>query len=471
MSDYNYNSNSNSSFDPSWWLIVIAFAIFWPVGVGLLLYKLTRSDQVRSAQRKWMDALDQTGSQGYRPPQERSVAGLNRRSSSSSRPTVGGQPQAAQQQPAPSQQKPGGASRKPGPGKIKDGKGFTIAGTIMTILFGIVTAQTFVEAMPALWVALQSAIIPFILTGVGVGLFAFGRHRRRQARRMRQILNMMGKEKVLDIRALADALQTDYGVACEDIQNLIDGGYLGKHAYINKSTGQLVMDGSSVKVEPKPASKADSLDEDAKVLAEIRQANEAISNPEMSRKIARIEECTQHILEYQKKHPEKTSELHTFLDYILPTTLKMLNTYAELDRQGIDGENVSSTKARIETMMDSVVEGCETQLDKLFQGDMMDITSDIAVMENMLSRDGLSGGMKIPSAPELNPEGKQPSLTLDPDGTAAPFPPIPTPEPAPIPTPDPLAQPDPAGYTPTLTLNPDQGGAAVQTAPQEESRS
>ena len=52
---------------------------------------------------------------------------------------------------------------------------------------------------------------------------------------------------------------------------------------------------------------------------------------------------------------------------------------------------------RIEHMMDKVVEGFETQLDMLFQGDAMDITADVEVLERMLAKDGLAEhqGMKL----------------------------------------------------------------------------
>ena len=58
MSDYNRNNNNNS-FDPSWLFIIIAFAVFWPVGVGLLIYKLSQSDKVREAKRDWLSSLDE----------------------------------------------------------------------------------------------------------------------------------------------------------------------------------------------------------------------------------------------------------------------------------------------------------------------------------------------------------------------------------------------------------------------------
>ena len=78
------------------------------------------------------------------------------------------------------------------------------------------------------------------------------------------------------------------------------------------------------------------------------------------------------------------------LNYYLPTTLKILNAYAELENQGVEGENITATKQRIEGMMDMVVEGFERQLDKLFAGDMMDIAADITVMEQMMQGDGLA---------------------------------------------------------------------------------
>ena len=84
------------------------------------------------------------------------------------------------------------------------------------------------------------------------------------------------------------------------------------------------------------------------------------------------------------------------MSYYLPTTLKILGSYAQMEAQGIEGENISAAKERIEGMMDKVVEGFEQQLDRLFQDDAMDITSDVAVLERMLEKDGLgSSGMTL----------------------------------------------------------------------------
>ncbi len=128
------------------------------------------------------------------------------------------------------------------------------------------------------------------------------------------------------------------------------------------------------------------------VLAEIREVNDDIDNEKMSAQIDRIGVITAKILDYQKSHPEKAPQLHSFLSYYLPTTLKILRAYARLEDQEISGENIAAAMGRIEGMMDKVVEGFEKQLDLLFQGDAMDVSADVEVLERMLAKDGLSDG-------------------------------------------------------------------------------
>ena len=110
-------------------------------------------------------------------------------------------------------------------------------------------------------------------------------------------------------------------------------------------------------------------------------------------KIDRIGEITSKIYGYVKQNPSKEGQLRSFLNYYLPTTLKILKAYARMEDQGVEGENIRTAKARIEGMMDKVVDGFEKQLDRLFEVDTMDITADVEVLERMLEKDGLSGGM------------------------------------------------------------------------------
>ena len=101
------------------------------------------------------------------------------------------------------------------------------------------------------------------------------------------------------------------------------------------------------------------------------------------------------------QEPKKLPQIRRFLNYFLPTTLKILNAYDRMDAVGISGENIDATKAKVEAMMGTIVKAFDKQLDSLFGAEAMDISTDITVMENLLAQEGLSG----PERPKTSGEG------------------------------------------------------------------
>ena len=146
------------------------------------------------------------------------------------------------------------------------------------------------------------------------------------------------------------------------------------------------------KPEKQPEKQTDMPERDQykKILDELRRVNDAIPDEEMSDKISRLEAVSAKIFEQAKSDPDKLPQMRKFMDYYLPTSLKLLNTYAELDNQGVEGENISESKRRIEQTMDTLVKAFENQLDRLFASDALDVSTDIDVMQNMLRADGLT---------------------------------------------------------------------------------
>ena len=145
---------------------------------------------------------------------------------------------------------------------------------------------------------------------------------------------------------------------------------------------------SGGKAEPKPEPANDKRAEE--VLKRIRDDNDRIADREMSLKIDRIELLTGEIFRYLSKHPEREGELRTFMDYYLPQTLKILETYAQLEAQGVETDNIRKAKDQISDLLDQLTESYERQLDKLFDTDVLDISADIDVMKKMLQNDGLT---------------------------------------------------------------------------------
>ena len=177
------------------------------------------------------------------------------------------------------------------------------------------------------------------------------------------------------------------------VESAISHGYFGADAYIDNRTATLVVRGAAPQPpkqpEPKPAPAP--ADQYAALLQQLRQANDAIPDPVMTAKISRLEAVSARIFELAKQDPGKKAQLQKFMDYYLPTALKLLNTYASLPAQDVQGENIADAKKNIERSMDLLVTAFENQLDKLFQSDALDVSADVAALEGMLNMDGLTG--------------------------------------------------------------------------------
>lgn len=127
------------------------------------------------------------------------------------------------------------------------------------------------------------------------------------------------------------------------------------------------------------------------LLQQIRKEDDLIPDPVLSEKIVQLENISNRIFQTVVEQPGKAPQIRRFMDYYLPTTLKMLTGYRRLNERGIRGENAQATKERIESAMDVVLGAFKKQLETLYQNDMLDITTDIDVLEAMLKQDSLLG--------------------------------------------------------------------------------
>lgn len=125
-------------------------------------------------------------------------------------------------------------------------------------------------------------------------------------------------------------------------------------------------------------------------IQEIRRANDAIPEEIISRKMDQLENVTAKIFAIVEKKPEKLPEIRRFMNYYLPTTLKLLNAYQEFDSQPIQTQKILSAKERISQTLDTINQAFGSLLESLYEEDILDISSDISVLENMFVQEGLT---------------------------------------------------------------------------------
>lgn len=247
----------------------------------------------------------------------------------------------------------------------------------------------------------------------GAGMLGAAKVSQKRESRYRKYLAIIGRSDVLSLSAIAAAIPTTVDLAAHDLQDMIDRGYFADGAYVDNRNKRFVQnsdavafDQSTIVVEPvheepvheekKPEepvyeAQPDEAEEDvfARYLRQLRQVNDRIADEVISEKIERIERISARIFDLIREKPETGKKARPFINYYLPTTLKLLDSYALLEKQGIEGDNITASKKQIEAIMDTLIAGFEKQLDQLFGQQAMDISSDIDVLETMLAKDGL----------------------------------------------------------------------------------
>lgn len=349
----------------SWALIVFLFAIgIWPVALILLFTKLFGSDEKKKQTAPPLQTAPQTAAASRRPAKAAGAVKKVTKSPSTKRSTA---------------------------------HWLKLAGVILAVI-GVLNCQEPVEMM--LWGYVDALYIGELLQALamvaaGGGMFASGVSIDRSLKRYVKYLAVLGDREAMPVEEIARTLGYSARRVEKDLQKMIDKGYFGGKAYLNVELGYLFRSGRADADLKKQRSAAQTPPPETEtgysgILRNIRRANDRIADPELSAKIDRLEDIAAKIFRAVEEDPEKKSRIDTFLNYYLPTTQKLLDSYGEFESAGVEGENLRQAKSRIETTMDAIVKGFEHQLDELYKADALDVDSDIRVMETMLHRDGAS---------------------------------------------------------------------------------
>lgn len=273
-----------------------------------------------------------------------------------------------------------------------------IVGAAITAIFGISLVTMLGEVIAYGWYSyMMEELFPMCgFFAGGVAMLVAGQRMKRRSARVARYLAVMGKRGYIAVDELCAVTGKSRKKVESDLDFMVEKGLLGAGAYLDSGRGMFFRNADAFadyanatakkeNVTPKEANEGY-----AGALRAIRSANDRIADAVLSEKIDHLETVAGKIFREVEEHPEKQQQAATFLNYYLPTTLKLLDSYAKFEEAGIEGENLSRAQERIEETMDALIKGFDKQLDDLYHNEAMDIDSDIRVMENMLRRDTAS---------------------------------------------------------------------------------
>lgn len=291
----------------------------------------------------------------------------------------------------------------------------SIVGAAITAIFGISLVTMLGEVIAYGWYSyMMEELFPMCgFFAGGVAMLVAGQRMKRRSARVARYLAVMGKRGYIAVDELCAVTGKSRKKIESDLDYMVEKGLLGAGAYLDSGRGiffrsaDAFADYANATAKKENVTPKEANEGYAGALRAIRSANDRIADAVLSEKIDHLETVAGKIFREVEEHPEKQQQAATFLNYYLPTTLKLLDSYAKFEEAGIEGENLSRAQERIEETMDALIKGFDKQLDDLYRNEAMDIDSDIRVMENMLRRDTASveddfglGGAAVQRAPD-----------------------------------------------------------------------
>ena len=308
------------------------------------------------------------------------------------------------------------------PGKVS-GILYTVFGSIgigVTALVALILSFISILVKPVFGYAPFGAAFFLVLGCIFSVMLGVGKTRLGKIWRLKKYLKEAGNKTYCPVEQLAAAVGKPQKFVVKDVERLISGGILPEARLDEKKTC-LMLDKATYnqyldtqnsfaqrkRIEAEEAAKklakADSETDTAtgelkkmitagkEYLRILREANDAIPGENISAKLSKLEAVIGKIFETVEKHPEQMGEMERFMDYYLPTTVKLVNAYRDFDRVDTAGGNVESAKQEIENTLDTINHAFESLLDNLYADAALDASTDATVLQTMLKRDGFAG--------------------------------------------------------------------------------
>lgn len=302
-------------------------------------------------------------------------------------------------------------------GKKAGGYIMAIAGGLLAFAF-LILSLIFVPIAIATssMVSMVALALPVALMAIGAGLLLSGVRRISFLQRFRAYQGVLASRQVCSVDELAAQTSRSKRSVLKDVRKMIDKG-LFRQGHLDDAETQLIVTDAAYENyriqfdqakererQQRLAQSASSHEQSTEApngevrailqkgesfVTQIRESNEAIEGEEISAKIDQIESVVRSIFRRAEEHPEVIPELDRLMDYYLPTTVKLLDAYEDLDRQPIQSETMVKSKAEIEATLDTLNVAFAKLLDSIFADVAWDVSTDVTVLHTVLAQEGL----------------------------------------------------------------------------------
>ena len=249
-----------------------------------------------------------------------------------------------------------------------------------------------------------SSVLGLATAGFG-WMTACGAARMKAGRQMGQFADYADSvdyHKGLPVSMLADLTHRTKKKALKRLRSYIHKGWL--NAWLDDETETLYLTAEDYRAakekaaaaaaQPQPENEETgdaplNLDTARRFAAVLEKEQQLMQDAQAREELAAMHKTTTAICDWLEAHPESQPKTRRFAEYYIPTTLKLLHTYNDV--QGQQGENAETIRRDIAGILHTLNQAYENLYNNLLSDVAMDISSEIAALQGMLANDGLTG--------------------------------------------------------------------------------
>ncbi len=314
----------------------------------------------------------------------------------------------------------------------------SVTGTVSEVVgitgcafYGAISAFLILDLVISGLSAFHPGFIVMILLAIGFFfLFRYGKSLRQRLKRAKEYARLCGNQHYCNIKEMARQLDKQESFVRSDVKKILKAGIFPE-GHLDREETCLMLDNQiwqqyltiekqrmirdeDERTAQEQLSKMKAQSGDGKAQAgqtpeqqnpelqamiregeecikKLREMNDNIEGEVISAKLFTLENLLKEIFERVQQHPEQMPKMHKFMDYYLPTTMKLVRAYEDFDNMSAPGEEVLEAKEEIEKTLDTINHAFTELLNRLFRDSAFDATTDAQVLKTMLEKEGLTG--------------------------------------------------------------------------------
>ncbi len=286
-----------------------------------------------------------------------------------------------------------------------------VIGAAGAFLFGMTTIVAVIAAVHGPSIMVASAVVAGVITACNVAAVLWGFRKAKRTDRYNAYRRMLFPRLYMNVSEIAKNVGISEEETARELGSFIADGSIRQGHFDENRTCIIASDELYAQYQTLARREAeekkkryareqaesaidpeirDMLESGHTFLAELDRADDRIRDENVRGNVLRMEEIIRKILEEVQKRPDLAPKLAMFMTYYLPTSVKLVKAYADMENQPVRGENIVTSQKEIANSLGTINDAYENLLDSFFADTAVDVASDISVMKTMMKQQGLT---------------------------------------------------------------------------------